>query len=87
MKIWFNKAFDHFVGLFTGVVLLWLGSFVPKLYIEVTNLLNQGTEVGLKGGIVLFFLAALGAAMFYTGHIFRAYNKRVAKHFDEWFKI
>ena len=83
----FNKIFDHIVGLFMGVVLLWLGSFVPKLYMDVTELLNQGVEVGAKGWVVLIFLAILGVAMFFVGHVFRAYNKRVAKHFDEWFKI
>ncbi|MBU2115145.1 MAG: hypothetical protein KKE94_15375 [Gammaproteobacteria bacterium] len=81
-----NKIYIHFVGMAMGIILLLLGSFVPKLYLDVTTLLNQGAKVDGKGWFVIVFLALVGAAMFFVGHLFRAYNKRVAKHFDEWFK-
>ncbi|WP_143008612.1 hypothetical protein [Stutzerimonas balearica] len=81
------KGFLHtLMGAASGAALLILTSFVPSLFSEVMALVEAGAEVNAAAWAVFFWLAILGGAMFVFGHIFNAFNKKVAKHFETWFE-
>lgn len=81
------KGFLHvLMGSASGAALLILTSFVPPLFNDVMVLVDGGAEVGPAAWGVFLILAILGSAMFVFGHIFNAFNKKVAKHFESWFQ-
>jgi uncharacterized YccA/Bax inhibitor family protein len=81
-----KKIANHVIGLTSGIVLLILSSFVPTLFSKVMKILESGAAIDLLGSIVIGYLALLGAAMYVCGHFFHAYNKKVSKDFESWFK-
>ena len=74
------------MGSASGAALLILTSFVPPLFSDVMALVEGGAEVGPAAWGGFLMLAILGGAMYVFGHIFNAFNKKVAKHFESWFE-
>ena len=81
-----KKIGNHLSGLLSGVTLLILSSFVPHYFLEVMEEINKGSTIGVFGSMVIFYLAILGILLYVSGHIFHAYNKKVAKDFEHWLK-
>lgn len=79
-----QKTLLFLVGALSGVMLLILTSFVPPLFKEVMALVNNGAVINSTAIVVFFYLAMLGFAMYVSGHIFSAINKKVSKQFEQW---
>lgn len=81
------RKFGHLlIGMGSGAALLILTSFVPPQFSNVIDLVEGGAEIDATGLAVFAVLGLLGSAMYVFGHIFHAFNKKVAKHFESWFE-
>ncbi len=73
--------------LLMAIMTAILAAFVPGLFYDFMKVAESGAKFGVMGWVVFISIGCLSTILFFTGHAFKALNKKVGVIITNYFSF